>query len=48
VRATQSCVGNFECAFAWPLAVRGKREREKEAGEKSEVVSATFLQAFEE
>jgi hypothetical protein len=42
VRATQSCVGNFDWAFAWSFAVRGK-----EIERKVRFVSAIFLRALE-
>jgi hypothetical protein len=42
VRATQSCVGNFDWAFAWSFAVKGYEKESKKRERKIEVVSATF------
>jgi hypothetical protein len=33
VRARQRCVGNYDWAFAWSFAVRGKEKESKKGGE---------------
>jgi hypothetical protein len=43
----QSFVGNFDWAFAWSFAVRGKKKESKKSERKEGIVSVTLSRALE-